>query len=298
MVNSKLATFDIRQSFRPGFSLSLYRAFPKFPGYWKFLEILTWVLPRSVSVVQAEISLDRRIFRVPLDLRNPYQIDIYAKNKKELCEPALFARLLKRGDFYLDVGANCGWHCRLLSEVVGETGLIVALEPGRRSFAYLTKLTSSNILPLCYAATAVNGTILAENSSLMRQWEHYSALPGSRAAYGAGEGLVVGRSIDHLLREFRRLPDIIKIDVEGGELEVLRGASQTLKSVSTVLVEVNPEERCRKWGYRIADIYVFMADHGYGYRYEVRTVDDSVYQLGQDEQIAGDILFSRSPIAI
>jgi FkbM family methyltransferase len=222
-MSSRQFTFDIRQSFQPGLLLSIYRAFPKFPGYWKFLELLAWLLPRSVSLVQADISLGDRDFRVPLDLRNPYQIDIYAKNKKELCEPALFCRILKPGDFYLDVGANCGWHCRLLSEVVGDSGLIVAIEPGRHSFAYLTKLTCSNILPLCFAATSVNGTIVAESLSLLRQWGHYSALSDTQISYGAGEGLVIGRSIDHLLREFRRLPDVIKIDVEGAELQVLRG---------------------------------------------------------------------------
>jgi hypothetical protein len=57
---------------------------------------------------------------------------------------------------------------------------------------------------------------------------------------------------------------------------------------------VNPEDRCAKWGYTIADLYAFMSEHGYLHRYEVRVSDNSVYQMEYDEQVVGDVLFVRT----
>jgi len=62
---------------------------------------------------------------------------------------------------------------------------------------------------------------------------------------------------------------LIKVDVEGGELGVLRGARRILEgSRPLVICEVNPEFLAR-YGHHVGDLDRFMRERGYGiYRYQ------------------------------
>lgn len=54
----------------------------------------------------------------------------------------------------------------------------------------------------------------------------------------------------------------LKIDTEGHELEVLKGATKTLKRCEFVIAEVSIKKRF-EGGYRFSEIIGFMADHGF-----------------------------------
>jgi FkbM family methyltransferase len=278
----------------PAFTSALYRNFPKFKGYWHLLEQTARWLPRRATVFDAEVILDGKTYRLPVDVRDPYQIDIFAKNKQELCVPAAMALLLDTGDFYVDVGANAGWYCRFMAQCVGDSGLILAMEPNDRAFRHLRKLAYRNFLPLPFAATAENGALLGNTSSVFQQaastkFKHIK----SGADYGVGERFVLGRSLDHLLSEFRRSPRVIKIDVEGAELHVLRGATRTLDNVQGVMIEVNEDSTCAQYGYRFNEIYDLMEKAGFSYKYEARNSDNTLYRLAPGERLPSDIFFTR-----
>lgn len=60
------------------------------------------------------------------------------------------------------------------------------------------------------------------------------------------------------------VPDVITIDVEGAELEVLRGAGTVLRvATPVVFVSIHPEFMLDGYGYRDSELHEFMADHGY-----------------------------------
>ena len=295
----KLATFNVRQDFSATSAVTkLFRTFPKFKGYWKILEFIAGLLPASQVSFDADVTLEGRSFRVPVDMRDPYQIDIFAKNKEELCVPALFLRLIENGGFYLDVGANAGWYCRFMCLAVGQTGIVVGLEPSARAFKHLSKLRYGNFIPLPFAATEVNGQILRDDSSPLRQSTSSTFVPPAANETGITNrsGFALGRSLDHLLAEFRSRPDILKIDVEGAELPVLRGGIKSLSEINYVLVEVNADDQCAKFGYQFMDIYELMKSLGFGFRYDVRNSENAIYKLDDDGLVPGDILFSRKKV--
>ena len=130
----------------------------------------------------------------------------------------------KLGDIVSDIGAYVGDTALWFSKAVGPQGKVYAFEPEPSNFAKLkanlerNKVT--NVIPLQLA--------LSENEGEMR----VSSGAGSSVITQAGTGKSVKvTTIDNFV-EANTLPrvDFIKMDVEGHELKVLKGADETIKT--------------------------------------------------------------------
>jgi FkbM family methyltransferase len=137
----------------------------------------------------------------------------------------LAARLLQRGDTVFDIGANVGIYTLLFSECVGETGHVVAFEPVPANIHFLRQHVSLNrFCNVSVVEAAVSSTsgvaafALGESSSV----GHVCA---------AGDLQVRAVKLDDFLAASGRAPSLIKIDVEGGEHDVLKGACHLLAHV-------------------------------------------------------------------
>lgn len=175
-----------------------------------------------------------------LDLGDWIQRKIYLGAYERL-ETQLVAELLRTGMTVVDVGANVGYYTALAASRVGSTGRIFAIEPDARAFAGLEKLVSRNHIP----ARAFNFG-LGEKSGE----EHLYLSPDNRnntptmiAEDGfAPRATVPIRRLDDCLDEWRvDQVDLLKIDVEGWEPRVFKGASQALASgrIKAILCEFN-----------------------------------------------------------
>lgn len=154
-------------------------------------------------------------------------------------EAELWQYLLpQQGDVFLDVGANVGWYSLHVARVAGPEGLVLAVEPSPDNFAFLKeniKLNHlSNVTALNFAAWDRDGEldlILAETCTghtVKRAWAN-SAKPWSRFSERRVTVRVPARRLDDVLKEQNVTQvDWVKIDVEGAEVEVLRGLQKTL----------------------------------------------------------------------
>lgn len=148
-------------------------------------------------------------------------------------EFAAWAPYLPTGGIVLDVGANIGGHTFAFAEAVGPDGMVIACEPQRMLFAMLcgsqAMIGARNVWPRWCACGAEPGVVHVPPLDYDAR-NNFGGLP--LAAQTAGEP-VACVPIDAW--GMTRL-DFLKVDVEGMELDVLRGASRTIAVSRPVIV--------------------------------------------------------------
>jgi len=174
---------------------------------------------------------------------------------------------LQPGDFFLDVGAHIGFLSLQASRRVGEGGRVLALEPSRREYQRLIHHIGHpqfrNVSAI-HAAAGAADTIQKLSVSPHHSGLNHLALPGDPEVHL--EEVPVVR-IDTLLARHGcgKAPQLIKIDVEGAEMEVLAGMRELLatRPPPCLVVEISPD-LLRKSGSSQEKLYAFMK--GFGYR--------------------------------
>ena len=152
----------------------------------------------------------------------------------EMCEgeAALFRQLVGPGGVAIEAGANIGAHTLLLSQLVGEQGIVLAYEPQRIVFqtlcANLALNQCLNVVARQQGLGRVAGQMVlpAVDPRLPNNFGGLSLL-----AEGGGERVGVV-TLDEL--DLQRC-DFLKADVEGMEVDVLAGARQTLTRCRPIL---------------------------------------------------------------
>lgn len=201
---------------------------------WRYLQFRYRVnsgrVTRSVGTIGSEFHVDS--FREYLRIVD-YQ------NEDFVIECLLEA--IDTGDVFWDIGANIGTHSCYVGQKAGQT---VAIEPfpanarqARRNcdlnginstvleFALGEEGGKANLaVPDTDETAAGVGTFSLRNGSSYSESVTVDVIPGDK--------LVEERGLP--------LPDVMKIDVEGGELSVLRGFHNGLQNARVVLVEVHP----------------------------------------------------------
>ncbi len=162
----------------------------------------------------------------------------------------------------LDVGAHHGLYTLLLSKTVGGKGRVIAFEPSPRECRRLKKHLRFNRCSNVHVERSAAGSETGEaNLYLADGFQDWCnslrppALPDSTHIVR-----VRVRRIDDVLAELGiSKVDFIKLDVEGGELAALNGATRLLHGESrpAILAEVQ-DVRTLPWGYPAREILQFV----------------------------------------
>lgn len=169
-------------------------------------------------------------------------------------EPHIVAWLkewLKTGDTFWDIGANWGWISLAAARTVGTSGQVVAVEPSQSNAAWLKRHIAMNqcesIVTVLEAAVCEQHGETVTFSLLNDGCSPSNSLMFSNSVNGESPEVsrqisVPAISLDGLLAEQERSPNLVKIDVEGAELKVLKGAIKLLssKAAPIVLLAVHP----------------------------------------------------------
>jgi FkbM family methyltransferase len=145
----------------------------------------------------------------------------------ERAEQDAFARIVRPGDVIYDLGAHAGFYTLLAAKLTGATGAVVAFEPVPRNLGYLRRNLALNH---CENVTVVAAAV-ADRSGTARFEEGPLNTVGALSQGGGDEVAVV--SLDEYPGP---APRVIKMDVEGAEAAVLRGARRVLREARPIVL--------------------------------------------------------------
>ena len=143
-------------------------------------------------------------------------------------------RLVHPGEVVVDLGAHVGACTKFLSDLVGETGTVYSVEPFPLNFEILQlnvqKLGLSNVRLMNCAVSQESGKLMMEVPTFAEFGESFydARLIPAGATSSLRHAAVDVETVDALLADRPRAISFIKCDVEGQELQTLRGASSVI----------------------------------------------------------------------
>ena len=186
-----------------------------------------------------------------VDLHRQGASKVVYGNPPDYPEMAVWRQALRPGDLFVDVGANVGSYTIWASDLGAE---VIALEPAEDAFALLLEnieLNDCQVEAIQAAAGATCGSV-----------RFTSGLDTVNRVVADGDAEATMVTIDSVIRD--RTVAGMKIDVEGSEIEVLRGCERALshKRIGLIQLEWNEMSRAAVGSDRrsVADLLI---KHGY-----------------------------------
>lgn len=191
------------------------------------------------------------------------QLLIYGKRETLTIEYLLGSGLLSEGDAVLDIGANIGFYALLESRLVGEQGIVYAVEPVSSNIQVLRRCLElnkcTNVETYQLAMGDKDGTITIHVSDQ----SNLSTIDREPSVNYIRDEQVGLMTVDTFLRD-KKFPKLIRMDVEGYEYEIVKGMRKTLEGDSHLLIELH--------GFlmdngQINELFDILIDSGYGIKY-------------------------------
>ena len=172
----------------------------------------------------------------------------FHRRNREVDEMIAFERLLFPGAQVLEVGGHIGFISLYYAQLVTTSGKVVVFEPGPNNIKYLTENIAQHVTlfwrnfcsDIDGQSTLFIDNLTGQNNSLVSQFDgllsNALAAPGIRVT--TTPVTIPTIMIDTYCQQSDFHPDFIKIDVEGHELAVLRGAEILLNSANPPMLMV------------------------------------------------------------
>jgi FkbM family methyltransferase len=228
------------------------------------IRILSQHLRHMPEYAIVEVNKSKMILFPPK--KGGIQLDLFLHKKREpICSQYLAKNnLIKDGDIVLDVGANIGYYVLIESKLVGDQGRVYAIEPVLGNFSLLAKtiqlncITNVSAYQLAFGDQNGKGEIYVSKQSNLCRMKKYTA----KDIVDTQEVHV--ETVDAFLRG-KKVPKLIRMDVEGYEYEIIKGMTETLKQDVMLVVELHP----RYLSKRMYDLFEIMDQNHYRVRFAV-----------------------------
>jgi len=175
-------------------------------------------------------------------------------------------RILQPGMVFIDIGAYHGIYSLVAGKKLGRAGTIISFEPSPREYRRLRMHLRLN------RSTSARAEMLALGATTTRT-AFFQVASGDTARNGLrapaisdpiNEIAVQETTLDeYLARQPIARVDIIKLDVEGGEMDVLRGATRVFQKFRPILICEVLDAATQVWGYDARRIISSLQELGY-----------------------------------
>jgi FkbM family methyltransferase len=249
---------------------------------------------RSIAGRPDEGIFSRRGVVYELDLSQGIDFAIYLGGMFERSTAVALAKLTEPSSLVLDIGANIGAHTLHLASLVGPQGRVMAFEP--TDFAYRKLSRNLALNPSLASRVEAFHCFLTASDGAGVPHAIYSSWPLAAEAGLHAKHLgremqtesAQARSLDSILSECAdRKVQLVKLDVDGYECDVLRGATTMLREVRPIFVmELAPyvlEER----GASLDQLLSYFLPQGYVF-YDERTERRLPSKAKELQRLVGD----------
>ncbi len=220
---------------------------------------LEWALAKVVIVRH----LPSRSGKIPLVVSGRAGLRYFFRRMSQV-DPTLVSlvhELVEEGKIVWDVGANVGLFAFSAAAKTGSTGSVIAFEPDiemqrllHRSVAKQQKDRAFvEIIPVAITHEAgIKTFCIAKRSSSA----NYLEGKGTTQTGGVSDARTVSCVSLDWVSNFRPPPNILKIDVEGAEIEALKGAVKLLEEHRPIII-------CEVAGENSIEVFELLTSHGY-----------------------------------
>ena len=157
----------------------------------------------------------------------------------------ILRHLIKPGDVVLDVGANIGYFSLLFAKWLRGKGKVHAFEPFPNTVQRLKRNLELN--PKLRSLVCLHEVAISDFVGTMSMFAPDNGNSGCNYLNPDGQGEIAVTTLDAMVRQghFSRI-DLIKVDVEGSEVALLKGAQSTFDHFRpVVMIEINPSTLAR-----------------------------------------------------
>lgn len=199
--------------------------------------------------------------------RGDYFASTLTADAFELAERSFLQRFLQPGMTVLDIGAHHGLYSLLAATQVGEHGSVYSFEPSpREQKALKLNLRLNRFRNVKIQTFALGKEEASADLYVVNEFNTgCNSLRPPDVQHSTSRMTVLVRTLDNWLAEEKiKQVDFIKLDVEGGELDTLKGAEGTLRVKPRPLIMCELESvRTAPWGYRPGDIATYLRKFGF-----------------------------------
>lgn len=185
----------------------------------------------------------------------------------ERAERLFVNKFLRPGMIFLDIGAYYGLYSLAASILVGSQGRVIAFEPSPFQRNRLLWHTRLNRCPNVVVEPVALGNHVGDETlfAVATGSAGYSSLRRPAVDANICEIKVSIVTLDQYLRAHSiGTVDLIKIDVEGGELDVFKGSQNLLKQTNRPIILCELEDvRTEAWGHKAKDVEAYLQSLGY-----------------------------------
>lgn len=206
-----------------------------------FYKSIVYPIKQKETQVSCSLFTGRKI-----EVLLPAATDIYLLGGKSHISELNLAKFLilnvKEGNVFWDIGAHYGYFSLIASELVGSAGKVISIEAAPKTFKMLLQNTKdlTNTKALNFAVSDKDEKIVFHefpnqyseyNSTDVKQFEDEAWFKNTSVNRVEIDGIKLST-----LQEHSPLPQFIKIDVEGGEFDVIKSGIEMLHNNSVTII--------------------------------------------------------------
>lgn len=240
-------------------------------------------LYKKIEAPEFTTVMGHKMYLAP---HGPISLELATKGIWEESETELIKKIVSDGDVVLDLGANIGYYTMIFAKLIGPKGKVFAFEPEPNNFELLKKNLTIN----GYQNSTIEDAAVSDENGEIKLYLSEGRATNHRTFHSksVSKNFVVVKKVkldDYFKNNpIRKRISFVKMDVEGSELDALKGMTSILNENKNIkiLIEFAPQN-IREFGAQPSDLLKILRNHGFSL-YEVNSENKNL-ELVNDEDL-------------